>query len=90
MYLNKILQVFLVMIFMLMENCFAMTSSQPVKIGVIGHMNLGGFTFENVTENNGIEKAIQDHAVVLNFLVKELHVLEMFKRCYFFITKKEH
>ncbi|MBQ6296116.1 MAG: hypothetical protein IJK81_00215 [Selenomonadaceae bacterium] len=44
----------LIMLMMIASNSFAMTFSQPVKIGSIGCMNLGGFSFNGVTANNGI------------------------------------
>lgn len=58
MHLNKILLVFLVMIVMSMENCFAMTFSLPEKIGRIGNFDqcpYSGFIIEGASYNDGIK-----------------------------------
>ena len=43
----------LLMLMMIASNCLAMTFSQPVKIGSIGLINAPGFSFNDVTHNNG-------------------------------------
>ena len=43
----------LVMLMMIASNCLAMTFSQPVEIGNFVAVNVGGFSFRSVSENNG-------------------------------------
>lgn len=46
----------LLLLMIFSANCLAMTFSQPVQVGKIIYANMGGYIFEQVSENNGVMK----------------------------------
>ena len=60
--MKKILSLFVLMLLAISSNCFAMTFSQPVKIGFIfWSQRGGGFLFQGEDSNDGIKKDYHDY-----------------------------
>lgn len=68
---KKILSLLVLILLTISSNCFAITFSQPVKIGAIVYANMGGFVFKQVSHNDGtlrndrgsIQRKAYDHGV---------------------------
>ena len=67
----RILSIALISMCVIVPSTLAMTFSQPVKVGKIGYINLGGFKFSQVASNKGVlvndewgrKKNIYDHGI---------------------------